>query len=157
MAAEDSNKIPFGRDCDRKEANAVLEYHMTLLHWAKSRDNYYLERIEGFQPTPCRIRVTGAKTMHGCEGSLLLYFAVEPDQGFRELVRALEQQTGSACSGFLHITLAVSKDHSAILALGHRIREKVTFPFVLDIDGLDLYHIWRPTKKVRSFLVGAES
>jgi 2'-5' RNA ligase len=153
MAAENANKIPFGRDCDRKEVNAVLEYHMTLLHWAKSRDAYYLERIEGFQPTPCRIRVTGVKTMHAEEGSLLLYFAAEPDQGFRELMHALEQQTGAACSGFLHITLAVSKDHSEILAMGHRIQEKVAFPFTLDIDGLDLYHIWRPTVKVSTLAV----
>jgi hypothetical protein len=30
------------------------------------------------------------------------------------------------------------------------VREQVTFPLELEVEGLDLYHIWRPTKKVRS-------
>lgn len=145
-----ANKIPFGRDCDREEANSVMDYHLTLLHWAKGRDAYFLDCIRGFQPAPCQLRVTGMQVMYAEEGSWLLYFAVEPGPGFRELTAALTEKTQASCSGFLHITLAVSKDYAAIESVRGHIQGNVEFPFCLDVEGLDLYHIWRPTKKVRS-------
>lgn len=151
MHGADANKIPFGRDCDRKAANEVMDYHLTLLHWAKTRDAYFLERIRDFQPATCRILVTDVQMMYAEEGSLLLYFAVRPTRSFRELTDALEEKTGAMCAGFLHITLAVSKDHGEIRKLHDRIRKSTGFPFELGIEGLDLYHIWKPTKKVRSY------
>lgn len=39
------NKIPFGRNCDREEANRILPFHMTLLHWARSADSYMLQKM----------------------------------------------------------------------------------------------------------------
>lgn len=145
-----ANKIPFGRDCSREEANAVLDYHLTMLHWAKSQDGYYLNRIQDLKPVPCQIRVTGTQIMYAEECSLLLYFAVEPTGRFLEMAAALEEKTGTPCSRFLHITLAVSKDPGEIEAVRAHIEQAVTFPFTLNIEGLDLYHIWKPTKKVRS-------
>ena len=145
-----ANKIPFGRSCDREAANREMDYHLTLLHWAKTQDEYYLDRIKDFSPIPCQIRVTGAQILPVEEGSLLLYFSAEPASGFRELVASLEQKAQVPCSGFLHITLAVSQDSREIEAIHRHIRQTVPFPFMLDIEGLDLYHIWRPTKKVRS-------
>ena len=41
------NKIPFGRNCDREEANRILPFHMTLLHWARSADSYMLQKMSG--------------------------------------------------------------------------------------------------------------
>lgn len=150
MAPFGANKIPFGRSCDREAANREMDYHLTLLHWAKTQDEYYLNRIKDFVPIPCQVRVTGVQVMPAEEGSLLLYFSVEPASGFRELAASLGQKTQVPCAGFLHITLAVSQDSREIEAIYRRIRQTVSFPFTLDIEGLDLYKIWRPTKKVRS-------
>lgn len=145
-----ANKIPFGRDCSREDANAVLDYHLTMLHWAKQQDGYYLSRIQDLKPVPCQIRVTGTQIMYGAECSQLLYFTVEPAGRFPEMAAALEEKTGTPCSRFLHITLAVSKDPGEIEAIRAHIQKDVTFPFTLNIEGLDLYHIWKPTKKVQS-------
>lgn len=150
MDGLNANKIPFGRDCDREAANSVLEYHMTMLHWAKNRDAYYLDCLKDFKPAPSQIRVTDARIMYAEEGSQLLYFTVEPGPGFGQLVRDLEDRTRSCCSRFLHITLAVSKDPGEIQAIRDHIQNAVSFPFTLNVEGLDLYHIWKPTKLVRS-------
>lgn len=149
MAPFTANKIPFGRNCDREAANREMDYHLTLLHWAKTRDAYFLDCIRDFQPAPCRIWVTGMQVMCAEEGSWLLYFTVAPGPGFRELTASLSDKTQAPCPGFLHITLAVSQDYAAIEAIRGQLQRSVEFPFCLEVDGLDLYHIWRPTKKVR--------
>ena len=146
------NKIPFGRNCDRVLANAALDYHMTMFHWGKAMDSFYLDRLEHFHPLPCRLLVTGIDMLHADEGSFLLYFSVAPGEGFHEMMAALETQLNSRFSGFPHITIAVSKDWTETEALLSHILKYTTFPFHLNVEGLDLYHIWKPTHKVRSLL-----
>lgn len=151
MQPFNANKVPFGRDCDREAANTVLDYHVTLFHWAKNQDAYYLDCIKDIKPVPCQIQVTGTQIMRAEEGSWLLYFPVSPAQGFTDLTASVEANIHTYCSGFLHITLAVSKNREEIEAINRHIRNNVTFPFYLNVEGLDLYHIWKPTRKVRSF------
>ena len=35
---QNANKIPFDKKCNREEANKILKYHMTLVHWGKQND-----------------------------------------------------------------------------------------------------------------------
>lgn len=143
-------KIPFGRSCDRDAANSALDYHVTLFHWAKAQDALYLNRLQSLRSFPCRLQVTGAEIMYAEEGSLLLYLAVEPDEGFQELTCSVEETLQAPCSRFLHITLAVSQSHEEIRSIHSHLLQSLSFPFRLNVEGLDLYHIWTPTKKVRS-------
>lgn len=152
MEGISANKIPFGRNCERVTANAAMDYHVTILHWAKAQDDFYLKRLENYHPIPCKLWVTGLKTMQAEENSCLLYFTVEPSAELLQIIRDLEQRTGGFCTKFYHITLAVSRDHKEICALEEHLCQKAVFPFELQVEGLDLYHIWRPTGKVRSFM-----
>ena len=145
------NKIPYGRDCDREKANERLPYHMTVFHWGKAMDAVYLDRLQSFQFTPCSIKVTGVSCMYAEEGSMLLYLNVEPDQGYMRLKEELECVLQSYTSGFLHITLAVSKEHDQILELKNSIEKQNGFPFRLNISSLGLYHIWKPVELVKVF------
>ena len=151
VGAFPANKIPYGRDCDREAANRILKHHVTVFHWGKARDGYYLKRLEDFRFQPCRLAVTGAAVMPGEENSLLLYLKVKPAEGFPEMVTGLEKVRQAPTTDFLHITLAVSKDHGEILALNRRMQETVKFPFLINVTGLDLYHIWKPTSYVRCY------
>lgn len=146
----EANKIPYGRDCDREAANRELDYHVTMFHWSKAMDDCYLPRIRDFQATPCRIRITGVHSARSREGSRFIYFAVEPGEGFPELTAAVERATGERCSSFLHITLAITKDKAKAHRVMDHVLRQVQFPFELEVDGLDLYKIWRPTKLVAS-------
>ena len=145
------NKIPFGRDCDREAANKILKYHMTVFHWARNEDEVYLPRLEHYQFHPCRIRITGCSMAAAEENSRLLYLQAEPAEGYAEMVSDLEKTLHCRTSGFLHITLAVSRNEKEILDLKSFVRSKAVFPFELEAEGMDLYHIWKPTRFVRGF------
>ena len=147
----DTNKIPFGRKCDREAADKEMEYHMTLYHWAKAMDEYCLSRINGFHSVPCQVQVMGTCIMPAEENSWLLYFDIAPTDTFSELKTLFGNYTGFSVSGFYHVTLVVSKDYSEIIRINDYICRNQSFPFTLNADRLDLYHIWRPTRKVMSF------
>jgi 2'-5' RNA ligase len=145
-----ANKIPFGRRCNREEANKVMDYHMTLYHWPKTMDTYCLSRLNGFQSIPCHIQVNGMRIMQAEENSWLLYFEVSPTETFTQLKLLFEKHTGFCISGFYHITLAVGKDYNEIAEIRDYIWKNQVFPFELTADRMDLYKIWSPTQKIMS-------
>ena len=151
MAPFAANKIPYGRKCDREAANRVLDYHVTVLHWAKTMDAYYLERLRELSPAPCLLSVTRTCVMSAEEGSWLLYFQVEPGEGFADMVHDLENKTGIGIYLNPHITLAVSRDRDEIDRIRRQLDSTLSFPLQLRAEGLDLYHIWVPTQKVKSY------
>lgn len=145
-----ANKIPFGRRCNREEANKVMDYHMTLYHWPKTMDTYCLSRLNGFQSIPCQVQVNGMRIMQAEENSWLLYFEVSPTETFTQLKLLFEKHTGFCVSGFYHITLAVGIDYNEIVDISDFICKNQVFPFELTADRIDLYKIWSPTQKVMS-------
>ena len=138
------NKIPFGRKCDREEANQILPYHMTLFHWGKEKDGIYLPRVKGIKFSPCRLMVTGCEVMAAKEGSSLLCLKVQPGEGYSPMCAEVEEALHAKTSSFLHITLAVSKNREEILKIRNKTREFFRFPFRLTVSSLELYHIWKP-------------
>lgn len=146
----DANKIPFGRKCNRYEANTAIDYHMTLYHWPKSMDEYCLSRIKGFHSIPCQIIVSGTHIMRAEEDSWLLYFEITPTETFLQLESLFEKYTGFPTLRFYHITLAVSKDYQTIWEINDHICRNLIFPFRLNADKLDVYKIWTPTQKIMS-------
>ncbi len=149
--AENCNNIPFGRNCDRQKANEVLPLHITMFHWAKQYDEKYLPMIEELNFTPSRIKVNGTQIMYAEEGSSLLYFSIEPDEGFAAMVNGIYEAVNHRVSDFLHMTIAVDKDHEEIRKTKERIDEAADYPFTLDIAGLMLYHIWKPVKQIKLY------
>ena len=145
-----ANKIPFGRKCNRTEANKAMDYHMTLYHWPKTMDTDCLSRLNGFQSAPCQVQVNGMRIMQAEENSWLLYFEVNPTDTFKQLKLRFEEHTGFRVSEFYHITLAVGKTYSEIAEIRDYIYQNQVFPFLLCADRLDLYKIWSPTQKIMS-------
>lgn len=146
-------KKPFGRNCDREAADRILPYHFTVFHWAKSDDEKYLGRIKGLNnPGPCSLKITGTYIMYPAEeGSGLLFFTVEPDERYDYCASAIEKAIKRPTSSFYHITIAVSKDYDEIAVLKRMIDRTVRYPFSVRVDGFDLYHIWKPVKRVQEY------
>lgn len=144
LANTNANKIPFGRQCDREEANRRMNYHMTIAHWAKEKDGVYLPRLDQIHISPFRVTVTASSIMYDREDSALLYFAIEPGNGCRETVKCIRASLEIEASDFLHITIAASQNFNFILELKKKIDTQFRYPFELDINGLDVYHIWEP-------------
>ena len=145
------NKIPFGRNCDREEANRILPFHMTLLHWARSADSYMLQKMSELSFSPVTVIVTGLDVMYAEENSFILYFQVTPEKDFYKWECEQEKAINATFSGFLHITIAVSKDLEEINQLKQFLKQNLTFPIELRIGSLELYHIWRPVKLIQTF------
>ena len=150
------NKIPFGRDCDRGEADEVLPYHMTLMHWAKKDDPVFLPKLSDLRPPAAEIVVTGVLCFPAEEGSMLAALEVGPGRGFRRLTEYLEEAVGMAASAFPHITLAADRDHRFIRSLCEYVRNSSRFPITLEIRRLELYKIWKPVRLARVFAVDGE-
>lgn len=145
------NKVPYGRDCDRVSANRVLPYHMTVFRWREHYDDRFLRALEGYTFRPFEVRVTGVKLMDAEEGSSILYLTAEPGAGFSAFRSDLEARLGTEITSSLHITLAASKDQDNLVRLRQRLRTELSFPFPISVSGLELYHIWRPVRFVRSW------
>ena len=149
---EDAVKIPYKRDCDRREANRVLSHHITLVHWAKEEDPVYLKRLENFRfPGRCLVRVREPAVCHAENGSLMLYLKVEPTEEFQVLLDSVSAALGTPTTRFLHITLAISRDHDKIREAYRALQAGSDFPLLLKVSCLELYHIWSPVKLVREF------
>lgn len=144
------NKIPFGRNCDRKAANDALPFHMTIMHWAKEQDPLFLPRIARIQPQPASIQVEDVHICAAACESLLLYLQISTGDGYSQLSDHIRSAVGLPATSFPHITLAADQNHQLIQTGYDYIRNTVRFPFSLDIKALELYHIWGPIYLVNS-------
>ena len=151
IGGENTNKIPFGRDCDRIEADRSLPYHVTVAHWAKREDEECIRRLEALEVMPSEILAYSHSVMYAEEGSSLLYLNIRPGEEFIRTANAVDRLIPGHMSSFWHMTLAVSKDHAQIQQMAGRMNESVRYPIPLHVTGLDLYHIWRPVRFVRSY------
>ena len=147
-----TNKIPYGRGCDRDAADQILPYHVTVFHWGKTDDEIYLRRLRDYRTSgSCSLKITGSSILQGKEGSAVLCFEISPDKSFLAQAAELEKILQGKTSDALHMTLAVSQDHREIRLLKKRIDESLSYPFSIRVEGYGLYHIWKPVKKVAEY------
>ncbi|MCR4838462.1 MAG: 2'-5' RNA ligase family protein [Eubacterium sp.] len=148
------NKIPLGKKCDRKAADQVLPYHITMVHWAKEDDAVCLKNAEEFRFSKDvgnhSVSVTGCGL--STDGTFV-YLQVKPAPDIAALREELLKEVGGKPSGFWHISLAFDKDREKMERFYQSIKENVTFPFSLKIDALEMYHIWKPTKFVSRYKI----
>lgn len=144
-----ANKIPYGRNCNRFEANRKMKYHMTLIHWQDDEDEIYLPKIEQLKFVPFEIAITGSELSYAEEGSLVLYFKVKALEGYEAAVENIKAVMNKTVSSFLHITIAVSQDHVHIQKLKREIDSKIKYPLKIDVTGYDLYKKWNPVELER--------
>lgn len=148
----DALKIPFGRGCDRKKADAQLRHHITVAYRSGETDSVFMERIGDFCfPGPCRVTVTGTGLMTGVENSLVLFLEVSLSDEYCEMCGEVRKALQKETAKHPHITLAISRNHDQIRRIRQSIERDVRFPFTLTVTGLFLYRIWDPVSLVRIF------
>ena len=147
-------KIPFGRGCDRAEADRLIPYHITIMHWGNSEDAVMLERLRNFHFSCSQFIITSPQIRPGRVGSTHLAFWAAPGRGARAMIHELERVMESPVSSDLHMTLAAGKDRKTMEQYLAKIHRCVSFPFTIDTDGLDLFHLWHPVAYVKTFREG---
>lgn len=144
-------KIPFGRGCDRAEADRLIPYHITIMHWGDSEDAAMLGRLRHFRFSRARFVITAPQIRPGREGSTHLSFRAEPERDARTMIRELERVMERPVSADLHMTLAAGKDRKVMEQYFIKMQRCAAFPFTIDTDGLDLFHLWHPVAYVKTF------
>lgn len=150
--AGDALKIPFGRGCDRKKADAALRYHITVAYSSEETDSVFMKKVQDLRfPGPCRVSVTGAGIRPGTENSLVLILEVSLSDEYRDMCGRVRKVLGKETARHPHITLAVSRDHDKIRRIRESLEREICFPFTLTVTELFLYSIWNPVSLVRIF------
>lgn len=153
--AKDTCKIPFGRGCDRASADLVLKHHITLFHWKKEEDSVYLRRLNSLKNiSPCTITAIKPVCLVDKETeSYVVCLEITASREFYKTMQSVGQCLRKSPSNFLHITLDATKNASKAEHLIKKLQAVKCFPLELDIDGLELYKIWKPTKLIKSYPV----
>ena len=143
------NKIPFGRDCDREVANKILPYHITAAHWAKNKDSFLLDKAKNFMlDKPFSVTVTGIKCMSAEENSTLLYFSLLRNAELNTAMHKVNNTFGECAASYPHITITAEKDLKKADAIYEKLK-CIDYPFELTVSQIELYHIWRPIKRIK--------
>ena len=146
------NKIPFGRDCNRDEADHILPYHMTILHWARSDDAVMLPKMKELALPSLTVIADSVHILLAEENSSLLYFKIKPTASFEQWCHMQGKALGVCFElNFLHISIAASKNAAEIKRLAQYLKRSLTFPFELHIRNMELYHIWNPVRLVEAW------
>lgn len=146
------NKIPFGRGCDRNEANTILPYHMTILHWSRSDDVVMLPKMKNLVLPSMTVTADSVRVLPAAENSSLLYLQIKPTVSYERWCHAQGKAIGVCFDlSFLHVTIAVSKNTTEIEQLAKYLKLRMKFPFELRIRKLELYHIWNPIRLVETW------
>lgn len=140
------NKIPFGRGCNREEANRILNYHVTLMKWKEKDNPIFLPRIDAIQFRPCDIIITGSRIKALEDGGYILRFDVKETAGFSKMNSSLKKCMRLELARSLHITLVVDEEIEPLKNLKKEIDKNFEYPFRVGVVGLDLYHLWKPVK-----------
>ncbi|SDA20267.1 hypothetical protein SAMN02910447_01730 [Ruminococcus sp. YE71] len=150
--SDSANKIPYGRGCDREQADSVFGYHISLFNWAKEKDGTMLGRLCGYQfRSACTVFAEKPILLHGHEDSVMLCLKIRPADGFYSLTDGLKDTLGHKVGEHPHITLAVSKDHGRIHRMYKKLKKSEFFPLELTVDHLELYKVWNPVELVREY------
>lgn len=144
-----NNKIPYRKNCDRRAANRIMPYHITLFHWDNHQDIFYLPHMDEISFQPCSVNAEQPVIMQGSGDSKLLYLKVSPGEGFEALCDHISQATGRPVDSFLHITISVSKDSDLIERQYRALAKTLKYPIELPLQQLELYRIWNPLERVK--------
>ena len=147
-SASGMNKIPYGRTKDRESANRVIPYHCTIFHWGKEEDGHYLPALEDFRFEGCQVSAQSIEICPGRENSWTLLMVLRGEAGFAKMTRELERRFKVSLDSLWHTTIAVDMRKDILLDMRQRLMEKTDFPVRLDVEALELYHIWEPVKRV---------
>lgn len=146
------NKIPFGRTEKREAADRVLPYHTTLMHWAKEDDGLYLRRTKQITVRPFSFVAERPAVWRASDSEYLCVLELSLGSGAGAMQRELLRLYKKAMGRTMHITVSVSRDENDVQQVRHLLRRSLTFPHVLPVTALELYHIWEPVRLVRRFL-----
>lgn len=139
---ENTCKVPYGVNDERRYEIDNLPYHFTVFATDKENENKMLEIAENINIDKIQLKVNDIKIMNAKYDSYCLYLSIEENDQIRELQRIFYKEFPKEKYNpnyfTFHMTLHIDKDYNKILKMQNILRQNFK-PFSLEFDMLALF------------------
>ena len=139
---EDTCKVPYGINDEKRYEIDNLPYHFTIFATNKENQDKLLEIAESINIDKIRLKVNDIKIMNALYDSYCLYLSIEENQQIKELQRTFykefPKEKYNPDNFVFHMTLHIDKDYNKILKMQDILKQNFT-PFSLEFNILALF------------------
>lgn len=139
---ENTCKVPYGINDEKREKIDNLPYHFTIFATNKENQKKLLEILESINIDKIQLKINDIKIMNGRDNSYCLYLSIEENNNIKELQRIFykefRKEEYNPDKFNFHMTLHIDKDYYKILNLQKVLKENFK-PFYLKFNTLALY------------------
>lgn len=139
---EDTCKVPYGINDEKRYEIDNLPYHFTIFATNKENQDKLLEIAESINIDKIRLKVNDIKIMNALYDSYCLYLSIEENQQIKELQRIFykefPKEKYNPDNFVFHMTLHIDKDYNKILKMQDILKQNFT-PFSLEFNILALF------------------
>ena len=127
---ENTCKVPYGINDEKRYEIDNLPYHFTIFATNKENQDEILEIVESINIDKIKLKVNDIKIMNAKYDSYCLYLSIEENKQIKEKYNPDDF--------IFHMTLDVDKDYNKILDLQKTLKENFK-PFFLEFNTVALF------------------
>ncbi len=139
---ENTCKVPYGINDEKREEIDNLPYHFTIFATNKENQKKLLEILQSINIDKIQLKINDIKIMNGRDNSYCLYLSIEENNNIKELQRIFykefRKEEYNPDKFNFHMTLHIDKDYYKISNLQKVLKENFE-PFYLKFNTLALY------------------
>ena len=139
---ENTCKVPYGINDEKRYEMDNLPYHFTIFATNKENQDEILEIVESINIDKIKLKVNDIKIMNAKYDSYCLYLSIEENKKIKELQRIFykrfSKEKYNPDDFIFHMTLDVDKDYNKILDLQKTLKENFK-PFFLEFNTVALF------------------
>ena len=139
---ENTCKVPYGINDEKRYEIDNLPYHFTIFATNKENQDEILEIVESINIDKIQLKVNDIKIMNAKYDSYCLYLSIEENKQIKELQRIFYKEFSKEKYNpddfIFHMTLDIDKDYNKIFDLQKILKENFK-PFFLEFNTVALF------------------
>ena len=143
VITENTCKVPYGINDEKRYEIDNLPYHSTIFATDKENQNKILEIAESINIDKIQLKIDNIKIMNARQNSYCLYLSIEENEHMKELQRIFYNEFSNEKYNpdnfVFHITLHIDNNHNKILKMQDILKQNFN-PFYLEFDKLALFN-----------------
>lgn len=150
--SENTCKVPYGINDEKRYEIDNLQYHFTIFATDKENQNQLIEIAECINIDKIQLKVNDIKIMNARYDSYCLYLSIEESQQIKELQRIFynefPKEKYNPDDFVFHMTLHIDNDYNKIFKMQNILKQNFK-PFSLEFDMLELFDY--PGEMIKEF------
>ncbi len=142
MTTENTCKVPYGINDEKRYKIDNLPYHFTIFATNKENQDKILEIAESINIDKIQLKVNDIKIMSAKYDSYCLYLSIEENKSIKELQKTFYEEFPkekyNPDNFIFHMTLHIDKDYNRIINLQKTLKENFK-PFFLEFNTVALF------------------